>query len=266
MPSKPAPRVLRYDVVKELVLSLIIDQNLQPGDKLPSSAELAKMADVSLISVRRALDELERAGRIQRHQGVGTFVSQSRIVSQPAHKGALLATLSGGGSNTSLQTELLRLQVGRPSAAIAQALNIDEGQPVWEVVRGRKVAGQPAILERAILPLSLVPSLDERYLAGGGSLYTYLEDKYGISDHSEEQYLEVAMPDDLEARWLNLPTRESVVKVKGVSVSTDSVPFDCFQQTYPAKKFVFYVSGFNSHQLLSAPGTEVWNITPLAGN
>jgi len=33
------------------------------------------MAGVSLITVRRALAELEREGRVHSHQGVGTFVA-----------------------------------------------------------------------------------------------------------------------------------------------------------------------------------------------
>ena len=61
-----------------LVEALIDERGLAPGDLLPPGREIAALAGVSLISVRRALDELERAGRIVRHQGVGTFVSEPR--------------------------------------------------------------------------------------------------------------------------------------------------------------------------------------------
>jgi len=86
---------LRYEVVKDLILSKIASQHLQPGDKLPTSNELADQSGFSLISVRRALDELERAGRIVRRQGVGTFVAQSRITAEPGRAGQLLDTLGG---------------------------------------------------------------------------------------------------------------------------------------------------------------------------
>ena len=49
------------------------------------------MAGVSLITVRRALEELERDGRVAGHQGVGTFVARPRIVTEPARRGGLLA-------------------------------------------------------------------------------------------------------------------------------------------------------------------------------
>jgi len=263
MSPTEAPKKLRYEAVKELVISIIHDQKLVPGDRLPSSSELVETSGVSSISVRRALDELEREGRIRRHQGIGTFVAQPRIISEPSRLGDLLATLTAGSNEKAVTTELISLRVGMPGATIAQTLRISSGQPVWEVVRGRRVAGEPAIVERAILPLQVVPSLEESYLANGGSLYKFLAEKHGIIDHSEEQYLEVALPGALERNWLNLPARELAVTVKGVSFNQEGVPFDCFQQTYPAQRFVFYVSGSKEHQFLNSPDRDDWTVTSL---
>ncbi|MBI3690920.1 MAG: GntR family transcriptional regulator, partial [Mycolicibacterium aromaticivorans] len=86
-------RKLRYQHVYDLVLGIMADRGLQPGDRLPSTTELAEIAGVSGISVRRALDELERAGKITRRQGLGTFVAEPRIASDPTRPGELLHTL-----------------------------------------------------------------------------------------------------------------------------------------------------------------------------
>lgn len=50
---------------------------LSPGDELPSFRALAEQLLVSLITVKRAYEELEREGIIFRRQGLGTFVSES---------------------------------------------------------------------------------------------------------------------------------------------------------------------------------------------
>jgi DNA-binding GntR family transcriptional regulator len=264
-PQGDEQRVLRYQVVKDLVVAMIADQGLEPGDKLPSSAELAILAGVSQISVRRALDELERAGRITRHQGVGTFVAQPRIVSDPARSGALLTTLGETDATKDMATELLSLKIGMPSATIASALNLTAGQPVWDVVRRRTLAGLPLIVERAVLPLALIPALDDVFLGAGGSLYTYIGEHYGLVDDYEEQYLEVTVPSPDEREWLTLAAREQVVAIKGVSFTAEGTPFDCYQQVYPARRFGFYVSGTRNRRLLESGEGEDWSVTSLAG-
>ncbi|CAB4966035.1 MAG: UTRA domain-containing protein [Actinobacteria bacterium] len=259
------PRVLRYQQVKDLVLTLIADRGLVPGDRLPSASELVTTSGVSQISVRRALDELEQEGRITRHQGVGTFVAQPRIVSDPARTGDLLATLGEGERTVTVDTELLGLNVGIPGAAVARTLRLRPGQPVWEVIRRRLTEGRPVILERAVLPLHLVPALDEELLAAGGSLYGYLRDAYGLVDSVEEQCLEVTMPSADQRARLSLPARELVVTVRGVSFHDDGTPFDCFTQVYPARQFAFYVSGSHGRRLLAATEGDDWSVRPLAG-
>lgn len=52
---------------------------LQPGDAVPSERELARSHEVSLMTARHALAELEHEGLVDRRRGAGTFVSLPRI-------------------------------------------------------------------------------------------------------------------------------------------------------------------------------------------
>jgi len=54
----------------------ISERRLTPGDELPSFRALAEQLLVSLITVKRAYEELEREGIIYRRQGLGTFVAE----------------------------------------------------------------------------------------------------------------------------------------------------------------------------------------------
>ena len=254
---------LRYEIVKDLILSIIADQNLQPGDRLPTSTELADQSGFSLISVRRAMDELERAGRIQRQQGVGTFVAQNRILSAPARTGDLLETLSGTHQAGRLTTELVSIKAAVPSTTIAANLKLADGLPVWQINRRRLLDGKPVIAESAVIPMQLAPTLDEEWLRDGKSLYGFLSTKYGLIDQHEEQFLEVTVPTSQERTQLSLPTRENIVRVRGVSFSADGIPFDCFQQIYPARQFVFFVSGSQQKHLLPSTNTGDWSVSPL---
>ena len=262
-PVESGARTLRYQHVYDLVLTLIEEQGLREGDRLPSTSELASLADVSVISVRRALDELAHVGRIVRHQGVGTFVAPKRIVSEPSRPGALLDTIRGTEAQLVLTTEVLGVVVGLPSENHAEALSIDIRQPVWEISRLRSLGDVPKVLEKAVIPLSQVPAIDEPYLAGGGSLYGDLRERYGLIDDFVEQSLEVDHPNSWEREKLRLRSNDNVVRIRGVSFSSNGVAFDCYQQIYPAHEFVFYTSGNSGPKLLSHAAEGPWSVTPF---
>jgi len=254
---------LRYQQVYDLVVSMVAEEGLKPGDKLPSTTELAELANVSTISVRRALSDLERAGRIERHQGLGTFVAQPRIATDPTRPGELFETLIDANGVPTLSTHLISVNVGLPSANIAKALAVDTGQPVWEIWRKRSIAAGGKILERAVLPLSRVPAIDEELLVRGESLYRFLEQKHGLVDDYTEQSFEVDVPSGWEAEQLGLTERDFVMRVRGVSFDSSGVAFDCFEQTYRAREFVFYTAGQTSQRLLTPSVMSDWAVSPL---
>lgn len=259
-PGRPQ---LRYERTIELVEALIAERSLEPGDLLPPGHEIARLAGVSLISVRRALDELERSGRVVRHQGVGTFVGQPRIVTEPSRVGDLLATLGRDRSGGELTTSLLSLDRGRPDPAVRRALDLGDGDLVWHIVRLRRIGRRARVLERSALPLRRVPELDEAGLRAGGSLYGFLAARHGLTAAHEEQYLHVGTPTAQERRLLELHGHQPVVRLRGASVTADGVPFDCFEQVYPASDFVFYISGASRGELLAAGESMAWGVSPV---
>lgn len=257
-------RKLRYQHVYDLVLGIMAERGLQPGDRLPSTTELAEIAGVSGISVRRALDELERAGKITRRQGLGTFVAEPRIASDPTRPGELLHTLLDNELGLpTVRTALISIGVGLPSMTIATALGVDPGQPVWEIWRKREIGGTDKILERAVLPLDRVPAIDHDLLADGGSLYRFIEERYQLTDEYTEQAFEVDTPSSWEAEHLEMPDGDPIVRVRGVSFDADGRAFDCFEQCYRATKFTFYTAGQTRHRILGPTELSNWSVAPL---
>ena len=64
-----------YEQIAEQIKSQIIDGSLEPGASLPSIRNLAKELSISVITTKRAYDELEKAGFIDTVGGKGTFVA-----------------------------------------------------------------------------------------------------------------------------------------------------------------------------------------------
>ncbi|HZL64059.1 MAG TPA: GntR family transcriptional regulator [Thermoleophilia bacterium] len=251
---------LRYLQVIDLIDAIIAERGLGPGDLLPTQKELASRAGVSLITVRRALDELERSGRVSGHQGVGTFVARPRIVSEPTRSGGLLATLAEQGSPREVTTQVLEVRTARPRPTVAHTLGLAPGKPVWQIVRLRLIDGQPLVVEQALIPQALAPDLGRRRGELSGSLYDLLAESHGLVDDHEEQYLEVLEAGARERRLLKLGARARVVRLRGVSFTAGDVPFDCFEQVYPADEFVFYISGQTARRLFRPADLRDWGV------
>jgi len=64
-----------YEQVARQIKSEIIGGKLAPGDPLPSIRSLARDLHISVITTKRAYDELEREGFIDSVGGKGTFVA-----------------------------------------------------------------------------------------------------------------------------------------------------------------------------------------------
>ncbi|MBE5880356.1 MAG: GntR family transcriptional regulator [Lachnospiraceae bacterium] len=63
-----------YEQIEQQIKNMIVSGALQEGDMLPSMRFLAKELRISLITTKRAYEELERDGFIETRVGIGCFV------------------------------------------------------------------------------------------------------------------------------------------------------------------------------------------------
>lgn len=69
----------KYLLIAEKIKHEIETGEYQPNDQLPKEFDLAKSYNVSRITVRNAMKELENKGLIYRIQGAGTYVKEQNI-------------------------------------------------------------------------------------------------------------------------------------------------------------------------------------------
>lgn len=136
-----------------------VDTELQPGDKLPSEAELTRRLRVSRVTVREALSQLWVEGLVVRRWGVGTFVRERRPVSGDAFAdiyvslgdvGSLPRGIAAAGHTPGLAHAHVE-QIGCPEE-IALELGIEAGDPIWRVERCITINGNPGVLLRDHVP------------------------------------------------------------------------------------------------------------------
>ncbi len=68
-----------YDQIYSQIKTQIITGQLRPGEALPSIRALAKDLKISVITTKRAYDELEAEGLIDTVAGKGCFVAEKNL-------------------------------------------------------------------------------------------------------------------------------------------------------------------------------------------
>ena len=78
-PISPAADGALYQQIVDRLKREVSEGRLKPGAALPSFRQLAEDLLVSVITVKRAYEELEQEGIIFRRQGLGTFVAEQGL-------------------------------------------------------------------------------------------------------------------------------------------------------------------------------------------
>ncbi len=221
------PVPLHHQVYLDLKAALDAGE-WQPGEQLPAERELARRYGCSLITVRRALDELSRENRLERVRGRGTFVQPTRI-ERPLN-GALTFTQEIQRQGLDPTTRLL---ASRPEAAteqVAAALQIEPGSPTIYLERLRLASGTPLLLEMVHLPAERFPGLLATDLEHN-SLYEILMTRYDTPVERAREALEPVHLPAREARLLGLAPRSLALLVEGIAYASDGTPVE-YGRTY----------------------------------
>lgn len=64
-----------YEQIKNAIKENILKNKVSEGQQLPSVRTLSKDLKVSILTVKKAYDELEEEGFVESRQGLGTFVA-----------------------------------------------------------------------------------------------------------------------------------------------------------------------------------------------
>lgn len=156
------------------IRSQISNGVLNVGDRLPSEGELCELYGVSRITVRKALQELEKAGILDRKQGKGTFISVPAQKAKLNDVNSFHDTCRMNGKKAS--SKVLVSRIVAASKRDCEDLNVAPNSRVIETVRLHYADGVPVILEENHFS-SAYSYLLESDLSG--SLYGLLRE-YGV--------------------------------------------------------------------------------------
>jgi GntR family transcriptional regulator len=220
--SKDLPIPL-YHQLKTLLLEQISAGSMKPGDRLPAEDELAATYSVSKATVRQALNELSVAGVLRREQGRGTFVADPKLAQGPREMTSFTDEMRARGFRP--ESKVLKQDVIKAEAEIAEILQIAEGDQVMRLKRLRLADGEPMGIQTAYLSLALVPQLAQEDFTDA-SLYEVIERKCGLwPARAQETYFAVLL-DRADAKLLMVAADSPALSAERIAYLASGQPLE----------------------------------------
>jgi GntR family transcriptional regulator len=214
-----------YRAVKRSLLRHIESGAVKPGDALPAEHELAQSMQVSIGTLRRAVDELVHEHILVRRQGRGTFVAthtRDRFVFQFFH------IERQDGLREAPEVENLLFERGRlDDADAAQALGLGLGEPCFYAENRLRLQGRAVVFDRLWLPAVLFRGLTEkRWRERPSTIYHLYQSEFAVSVvHTQERARAVAA-DRHTARHLGLAPGLPVLQVRRTAIALGGKPVE----------------------------------------
>jgi GntR family transcriptional regulator len=170
-------RMPRYLQIADALRERIHRGDLAPGTRLETQRALARRFEVTLMTLRQALEMLEREHLIERRHGLGTFVAAPSVDYDILQLRRFAGDLSAQGENVA--TRVLGVRFVRADRRAAASLRLSPRARLLELARLRLVDGRPMSLQRSFLSADVGEEVAKADLAVT-PLHEVLEFKLGI--------------------------------------------------------------------------------------
>jgi GntR family transcriptional regulator len=216
-----------YRQIQAAILKRIQAGDLKPGDAVQSERELAKIHEVSLMTARHALADLEREGTVERRRGAGTFVAAPRI-----HFNKLMSfTEQMAGRSLSPRSKVLSVKIIDNEPEIAQQLALPAQKQLLKIDRLRLAADEPFAFESCYMSAAEYGDLLNAPLERA-SLFAILERDYAVQlAHADEQ-IDATFADAQTARTMGTPRDIPLLRIRQVIYSTTGKAIMCVLGLY----------------------------------
>ena len=147
----------RYLQLSRHIAEAIAEGRLKPGDQLPPERDLASIANVSRVTIRKAVSELVQVGLITQRRGAGSFINGPTLPTEQS-----LSSLVSFSDNLKRRgkvpvSDVLERGLFVPTSDEMMALGLAPNQRVARVNRLRSSDDIPMAIERSSLPADVLP-------------------------------------------------------------------------------------------------------------
>lgn len=233
LPLSPVPL---YSQLKEVLRTRILDGTYPPLSRMPSEAELGKAFEVSRITVRQALGDLQKEGLIFKIHGKGTFVAKPKAFQN-------VSTLQGLGESMTQRgyeviNRLRSFKTVPANAQVAARLQVAEGENVVQIKRARLVNRELVSLEITWLPEHVGRRLEKADLVSR-DIFLILENDCALPLGHADLAIDAILADAELARALEVQEGSPVMRIERLTHTADGAPLDYEHLYYRGDAFQY---------------------------
>ena len=246
------------------ILRELIEVELGLDALLPSEREISERFGVARMTVRQAVDQLVAEGRVYKVPGKGTFVARPRLV-MPLTLTSFTADMQARGMRPGA-VELGRQRVAA-DGDLSRLLGVELDEPVHVLERLRLADDEPIAVERSHLVARRTPGLLDEPL-DDRSLYTLLEERYGLVIDGGEQTIGAGLASPADASALRVRPGTGVLRFERWSFA-GGAPLEYATSVYRGDRYQLRVSfapsGRDARSGTRARGTTPPPVDPTGG-
>lgn len=212
---------------------------LKPGEKIPSSQDIAREFNVNRMTARRALASLEEEGLLRILHGSGTFVSEAPIpyvVGRRVHFDRNLEAV-----NARPERKLLRWWLEPATQDVAAALGLGAKAPLIALEIGAYANGHPIGIGTRFCcatRFSGFPEIFEEL----GSISETLK-RFGVNDYHRAKTIVLArLPAPHEHHFLKSSKSLPVLAYTAIDQTTDGDPISCFIGCFSSQAIELHIT------------------------
>ena len=213
-----------YKEVKIRLTRDLASGTWKPGEAIPSESRLATQFNVSIGTVRKAIDDLVAERILLRQQGRGTFVAthtEDRTLFYFFH------IVGKDGSRELPSTELLSFRKARATSTEAGRLDIETGAPLYRMQNLLKLSGKPVVFDEIAVSAERFSDLTEEVFGGRvGTIYGLYQARYGITVTRISERLSAGHAPARAARLLGLSGSTPALAIRRVAYTYDDAPVE----------------------------------------
>jgi GntR family transcriptional regulator len=244
MLDKTIPVPLYYQLVEEL-RDRIRAGDLKPGEQLPGERELSEQFGISRMTVRQALQYLIREEALVARQGLGTFVAEPKLTTNPLHVLGFTEEMMQRGASAA--SKVIEQDVVVPPAGVAAQLGLQNGEHTTRVVRLRLTDGEPVLLETVYVPSARFAGLEHADLSRQ-SLYKLMRERYGVTLKGSSHTLEAVPANEYERQLFHVQAGTPLILLQGVTYDESDKPVEYFKAAYRGDRFKIQLDSRPQHE------------------